>query len=69
MFNLILEFALPLAMTIIRSYIISSSTKKDDEILEIVKVSSRYLADNNTTTVNKQLSNMMEVQTNLHLRG
>lgn len=69
MINLVFEFILPIAITVIRSYIKSTDTTKDDMVLDLVKDSTKYLSENDTTTISKQISNMMEVQTNLHLRG
>lgn len=48
--QILLQFVLPLAFEAIKQYIKSSSSVKDDQILELTKSSCQYLAskDNNT---------------------
>lgn len=47
-----LNFLMPLVFDILRGYINSTSSKKDDEVLKIVQDGARYLSnkDNNNVT-------------------
>ncbi len=58
MFN-IASLLVPLAVDLIRMYIKSSDTKKDDKVLDVVKEGCYYLSQNpsgNNVTVNDYLS-------------
>lgn len=50
--QILLQFVLPLAFQAIQSYIKNSSSKNDDQVLDLAKLSCQYLAgkDNNTVT-------------------
>lgn len=62
MINLVFEFILPIAITIIRGYIKSTDSTKDDIILDLVKDSIIYLSDQPNNTISKNIANMIDIQ-------
>lgn len=58
-----LNWLLPLAIEVIKSYIDSTSTKSDDRVLEIVKVGAGYLANKtNNDITNIEALNLAQKQ-------
>lgn len=47
----LLNFVLPFALSVIRSYLYSPSNKMDGQLLDTVKQSVQYLASQDTNTV------------------
>lgn len=59
----LLPLLLPVAVDIIRGYIKSSSTKKDDKILEVVQEGARYLADCPNCSITDSQARFLAAQT------
>lgn len=59
----LLPLLLPVAVDIIRGYIKSSSTKKDDKILEVVQEGARYLADCPNCSITDSQARFLATQT------
>jgi len=49
----LINMLLPIVMTVIRDYIKSSSSKKDDLVLDVVKDSVVYLSQKDNNTLDK----------------
>ncbi len=49
----LIRLFLPIAVKILKKYIINSDSKKDDVILDVVKTTSKYMSqkDNNTLSL------------------
>lgn len=54
---------MPIAITFIKSYIISTTSKHDDLILDLTKQSVDYLANSTNNTISKKISHELSVQT------
>lgn len=53
----------PLAVEVIKSYVASSATSKDDKILEVVKTGARYLADCPSCSITDSQARFIDSQT------
>jgi len=54
MFMNLLVALMPIATRVVDAYIASSETKKDDEVLELVKKGAKYLAEQPTNTLTQK---------------
>jgi predicted transcriptional regulator len=59
---------LDLAVTVVKKYISSSESKKDDAVLELVKEGTEYLANKTNNTVAKNLSESLNRSTMLKIQ-
>ena len=53
--SILIDIFLPLAIKIIEKYVKSTDTKKDDEILELVKLSLGNIANKNYTNIDEHI--------------
>ena len=54
---------IPLAVEVIKSYVASSATNKDDKILEVVKTGAKYLADCPECSITDSQARFLDTQT------
>ena len=54
--QLIINIFIPIAVKTVKEYIKTTDTKKDDKLLEIAKLSTEYLSEQNTNTVTKVIA-------------
>ncbi|WP_332444342.1 hypothetical protein [Wolinella succinogenes] len=62
MFNLA-SILVPLAVEVLKSYVSSSATSKDDKILEVVKTGAKYLADCPECSITDSQARFLDTQT------
>lgn len=55
--QILLQFVLPLAVSAIKSYIQNSSSKQDDQVLNLVQEGVVYLCNKDNNTVGKFATN------------
>lgn len=58
--NPILALLLPFIFDLIKEYIRSTDTDKDDEVLNIVQEGAKYLAEKDNNTVTENESNVLQ---------
>lgn len=67
---IITNFILPLALSILRSYLYNSSTKHDDKLLKIAKDAVLYFSYQTSQSLTpKELSKIVEVPQFADLKG
>lgn len=54
--QLIINIFIPIAVKTVKEYVKTTDTKKDDKLLEIAKLSTEYLSEQNTNTVTKVIA-------------
>lgn len=54
--QIIINIFIPIAVKTVKEYIKTTDTKKDDKLLEIAKLSTEYLSEQNTNTVTKVIA-------------
>lgn len=61
--QIIVNIFIPVAVKTVTEYVKSTDIKKDDELLEIAKISTRYLAEQTNNTVTKKIADELNVCT------
>lgn len=54
--QILINILIPIAVKTVKEYVKTTDTKKDDKLLEIAKLSTEYLSEQNTNTVTKVIA-------------